>query len=171
MARPVTAKPSATPATVAAALLPSPPATGISFCTARRTRGRAESFALGGMAHRPENQILIGIAGKLRGAAHSAASRQVRAPGSTSTVARTLRYISRARPRQSNPAPRFAVEAGTRTSNELCRGAVIGLGGIAKRRLAARACIAPGQATRRYRRRSRVSRIAALFAATRSGEF
>src|SRR5689334_6634549 len=50
----------------------------------------------------------------------------VREPGFERTVARTLRYISRASPRQSRPAPMLAVEAGTRTSNEGCRAEVIG---------------------------------------------
>ena len=50
---------------------------------------------------------------------------RARPPGLERTVARTLKYISSASPRQSNPAPIFAVEAGTRTSNELCRAEVI----------------------------------------------
>src|SRR5277367_4107884 len=49
----------------------------------------------------------------------------VREPGLIWTVARAVRYNSRARPRQSKPAPRFAVEAGTRTSIERSRGEVI----------------------------------------------
>src|SRR6185437_5477422 len=127
--------------------------------TASRTGGRRRpSFSAAWRIAR-KIRFSSGVLGRFELPVTPLLRADVRAPGRASAVARTRRNSSSASPRQSNPAPRFAVEAGTRISNEVCSMGVIFLDGGSTLKL-------HDAFQARYRR---LSRMAALLAGTRRG--
>ena len=108
--RPKTRSAMATPATSAAALEPNPLPTGISFSIDRSMGGNSRRCARATVS--AVCQIRFDASVGIESTSRPAARMQSRSAGRK----RHVRYIRKAKPSVSKPGPRFALDAGTRTT-------------------------------------------------------